>query len=250
MQKAKLIVYFIFLVFTCSNCKKESSTSVNPYGDGNGKISFYTTKAVFGTFNISLKNTSTGVVTNLSDNIYWPTGAPGCDNKNVKSAILPAGNYQVTITNSSITGTCTNSITLASGQCLIQDYTICGGAGSSIIPSSSAGRTNDVQGTIYVKSKNVLFKVWDSGTIDEDIISLGVNGSWVLQGYTLTATKKSINATLNGGGYSYVLLYAHNVGSIAPNTAAVSVWDGFTEQTLVLSADLSTNGAYNIVVQP
>jgi hypothetical protein len=123
------------------------------------------------------------------------------------------------------------------------------GSTTPIVPATFAGRSVQVQGTAYVKNYNVTLRVWDSGTIDGDIISLAVNGQWVIQNYTLTGTKRDVPVTLNRSGYSYILLYAHNEGSIPPNTAAVSLWDGFSEQTLVLSANLQTNGAYNVVVQ-
>ena len=117
------------------------------------------------------------------------------------------------------------------------------------VPDTYSGRSVDVQGTVYVSSKSVTFRVWDSGQIDGDIITLVVNGSEVLTYYTLTGTKRDVSVTLDNNGYNYVLLYAHNEGSLPPNTAALSIDDGNTEQDLVLSADLSTNGAYNIVVQ-
>jgi len=123
------------------------------------------------------------------------------------------------------------------------------GSTTPIVPSTFAGRSVQVQGTAYVKNNNVTLRVWDSGQIDGDIISLAVNGQWVLQNYTLTGTKYNVPVTLNRSGYSYILLYAHNEGSIPPNTAAVSIYDGVSEQTLVLSANLQTNGAYNVVVQ-
>ncbi|HXG39292.1 MAG TPA: hypothetical protein VNL36_11035 [Bacteroidota bacterium] len=123
------------------------------------------------------------------------------------------------------------------------------GPTAPIVPQSFAGRPVQVQGTAYVKNYNVTLRVWDSETIDGDIISLAVNGQWVLQNYTLTGTKYNVPVVLNRSGYSYILLYAHNEGSISPNTAAVSLWDGVSEQTLVLSANLRTNGAYNVVVQ-
>lgn len=123
-------------------------------------------------------------------------------------------------------------------------------AETSIIPADYRGRPIDVAGTISVTSKTVTFKVWDSGTIDGDIISLVVNGKVVLDNFTLTASKHTIPVTLDNTGYNYVLLYAHNEGTISPNTAALSVLDSTgTEQNLVLSANLQTNAAYNIIVQ-
>jgi len=118
------------------------------------------------------------------------------------------------------------------------------------VPSTLRGRAVNVLGTVSVTNKNVTFNVWDSGQIDGDIISLNVNGDWVLENYTLGATKRAISVTLPSRGYSYVVLYAHNEGSLPPNTAALSINDGTREQNLVLSANLQTNGAYNLRVNP
>ncbi len=118
------------------------------------------------------------------------------------------------------------------------------------VPSTLRGRAVNVLGTVSVTNKNVTFNVWDSGQIDGDIISLNVNGDWVLENYTLGATKRAISVTLPSRGYSYVVLYAHNEGSLPPNTAALSINDGAREQNLVLSANLQTNGAYNLRVTP
>ena len=121
---------------------------------------------------------------------------------------------------------------------------------TSNIPATYGDRPVEVQGTINVSSKEVTFKTWDSGQIDGDIITLVVDGKVILSNYSLLGTKKSIAVTLDNLGYNYVMLYAHNEGSISPNTAALSVTDkAGNEKELVLSANLSTNAAYNIVVQ-
>jgi len=120
---------------------------------------------------------------------------------------------------------------------------------SSIIPNSFMGRNVQVQGTVEVGNKKVDVLIWDSGQIDGDIVSLYVNGKEIIANYTLTASKKRLPVTLDNKGYNYILLYAHNEGSLPPNTCAVSLDDGAGEKNLVLSADLKTNGAYNIVVK-
>ena len=120
---------------------------------------------------------------------------------------------------------------------------------NSIIPSTFKNRNTEVQGDVEVTNRSVKLIVWDSGSIDGDIVSLYVNGNEVLSSYTLTGSKKSIPVTLDNLGYNYILLYAHNEGSIPPNTCAVSIDDGNGEKNLVLSANLKTNGAYNIYVK-
>jgi hypothetical protein len=118
------------------------------------------------------------------------------------------------------------------------------------VPTTYNGRCVDVQGTVTVSSRQVTFQVWDDGTVDGDIISLIVNGTPILSQFTLDgpANKRSVPATLSNDGYNYVILYAHNEGSIPPNTAALSISDGRTSQDIEVSANLVTNGAYNIIV--
>lgn len=150
-----------------------------------------------------------------------------------------------------LTGLLLLSISVFNSGCIgdyIENYTGYGTKNDEPnVPDSYKGRPVDVQGTLYVNNKNVTFYVWDSGMIDGDIITLTVNGSELISYYTLTGSKKSVSSTLNKG-YNYVLLYAHNEGSTPPNTAALSVNDGSGEQEITLSANLSTNAAYNVVL--
>lgn len=119
------------------------------------------------------------------------------------------------------------------------------------VPSVCVGRPVQVSGTITVRSSDVTFLTWDSGNlIDGDIISLIVNGRVVLSEYELQGpgSKREVPVNLEFEGFNYVLLFAHNVGEVPPNTAALSVDDGLSVQDLVLSADLATNDAYNVIV--
>lgn len=118
------------------------------------------------------------------------------------------------------------------------------------MPTTFQGRPVIVSGTTNLNSKNVTFKVWDSGAIDGDIITLNVNGVDVLSNYTLTGNKLSIPVTLGNSGYNYVILFAHNEGDYSPNTAALSIVDDTGAETnLVLSADLLTCGSQNLYVK-
>ncbi len=119
---------------------------------------------------------------------------------------------------------------------------------SSIVPSTFSGRSVTNQGSVTVSVKTIALYTWDSGVIDGDIVSLYLNGKIILNQYTLTGSKRKIDVTLDYCGYNYLLLFAHNEGSISPNTAAVSLDDGSGEKSIVLSANLSTNGAYDVVL--
>lgn len=117
------------------------------------------------------------------------------------------------------------------------------------MPTEYNGRTVEDQGEAYVESRSVQIYAWDSGQVDGDIVSVIVNGTVIFDEYTLTGVPEPRSVTLDNRGYNYILLYAHNEGSVSPNTAAIDLDDGSSYQNLVLSADLTTNGAMDIVVQ-
>ena len=120
------------------------------------------------------------------------------------------------------------------------------------VPPVYQGRPVEVQGTLYVSSRDIEINVWDGGNfVDNDIITLVVNDKVVLSNYSLRgpAAKRAIQGQLDFEGYNYVLLYAHNEGRVRPNTASMSIDDGRSAQNLVINANLSTCGAYNVVLQ-
>lgn len=117
------------------------------------------------------------------------------------------------------------------------------------MPTTYEGRVVEDQGEAYVESRNLQIYAWDSGQVDGDIVTVIVNGEVVFDEYELTGIPEPRPVTLDNQGYNYILLYAHNEGSISPNTAAIDLDDGTTYQNLVLNANLSTNGAMDIIVQ-
>jgi hypothetical protein len=122
---------------------------------------------------------------------------------------------------------------------------------ASILPATFMGRSNQKLGVLNIDSRNVTLGVYDHGTIDGDIISLYVNGKLVLDKYTLKGPSetKKVNVTLDYRGYNYILMYAHNEGSIPPNTCTLTVKDDNATKSFVLESNLSTNGAVDVVVK-
>ncbi len=99
---------------------------------------------------------------------------------------------------------------------------------------------------IEVKSRNVNISVWDHNRIDGDIVSLKLNDHYILTKYTLEALKKTIPVRITGFN-ARLILYAHNLGDIPPNTAALEVDDGISKQVIKLKANLEQSEA--IVIQ-
>lgn len=102
------------------------------------------------------------------------------------------------------------------------------------------------KGALQVKNRKLTISVWDHNTIDGDIISLKLGDEWILTEYELTAQKKTIDYTLIGFGQDLVL-YAHNVGMVPPNTASVAVFDGLTTQRISLESNMETSESIKIV---
>jgi len=96
---------------------------------------------------------------------------------------------------------------------------------------------------IKVKNKNLSITVYDHQRDDGDIISLNYNGNWLLEKYTLKNDKHKMDVFLDGQAAvpNYLVLYAHNLGEISPNTVAIIVDDGVTKQQFVLNADMNTS---------
>nr|MBI1230298.1 hypothetical protein [Cytophagales bacterium] len=120
----------------------------------------------------------------------------------------------------------------------------------SIIPETFMGRDNIDLGTVNINNTKVTISVWDHGQIDGDIVSIYVNGKLFIDEEVLDGPNFPItfDTDLEFSGYNYVLLYAHNEGSIPPNTCTISIDDGDVNEEFVLRSNLSTNGAVNIVV--
>ncbi len=100
--------------------------------------------------------------------------------------------------------------------------------------------------TVEVQSRNLRISVWDHNQIDGDIISLKVGDQWLINEYELVRARKTVPYTFTGFNTT-IILYAHNLGDIPPNTAAVAIDDGVETQTINLEADLENSEAIEII---
>ncbi len=97
--------------------------------------------------------------------------------------------------------------------------------------------------TIKVKNKTLSITVYDHQKDDGDIISLNYNGNWILEKYTIKNEQHKVDVFLDDDAAvpNYLILYAHNLGEISPNTVAVIVDDGMSRQQFILNADMNTS---------
>ena len=102
-----------------------------------------------------------------------------------------------------------------------------------------------VDRVLEVRNNTVRVRVWDNGTIDGDILTLFVNGKMILENYRATRRKHETIVKLDKPT-NYLILHAINLGSISPNTVAVSVDDGIQEHLVIMSSNLDKSGAIMI----
>lgn len=113
--------------------------------------------------------------------------------------------------------------------------------------AAETGRQVRVDRTLVVHNNDIRLKVWDNGIVDGDVVTLFLNGERILREYRVDKRKWSIPVKVNKGE-NLLILHAEDLGKISPNTVAVSIDDGVSEQIIVLSSNLSESGA--ILIQP
>lgn len=119
------------------------------------------------------------------------------------------------------------------------------------IPVSIKERDVELQSTITVNEPEFDIEVWDQSVVDGDSISLNLNGNWILQDHMVEKEKFRIHIKVDQNfSNNYLILYALNLGTISPNTAAVQVLIGDKKYKLQLTSDLKKSGALNFSYVP
>ncbi|MBL7893219.1 MAG: hypothetical protein JNL63_11360 [Bacteroidia bacterium] len=118
------------------------------------------------------------------------------------------------------------------------------------IPKEIAGREVRLMKKVSVRVPKVTIRVYDSGTVDGDIVSLNMNGKWILENYQIRKTPYVFTAELQEGT-NILVLHAMNLGSIPPNTASILIDEGGKKQHMIsLKSSLSTSGTVEIDYKP
>lgn len=111
------------------------------------------------------------------------------------------------------------------------------------------GRPITRQAEVPVSKTDITAYIWDANKEDGDVVSLQYNGEWLLRDFTLRNAKKAIQLKLSSNGDNRLILYAENLGSIPPNTCALTFHDGERIRTLSLVSDKVSCGALKFVVK-
>lgn len=110
------------------------------------------------------------------------------------------------------------------------------GACSTVNPS-----TYKVIKEITVATDSTQITLKDDATEDGDIVSIYLNGTWVLENYVLTNTGETFTFPIKKGD-NHLVLFAVNEGKVGPNTVSMSI----NGTSINISPDLLTGEAVNI----
>lgn len=104
------------------------------------------------------------------------------------------------------------------------------------------GRSIRVDRLLKVARNDVRLAVWDNGIVDGDVISLFLNGERILHNHRVNKARFSFPVKVLPGE-NLLILHAENLGDLPPNTIAVSLDDGSSEQLIIMNANLEESGA-------
>lgn len=102
--------------------------------------------------------------------------------------------------------------------------------------------TYSVTKTVNVTNRQINVTLWDDAAEDGDIVSIYLNGIWVMENYTLKKDGETFPFNINAGD-NHIVLFAVNEGKSGPNTAAISI-NG--NEKITISPDLLKGEAINI----
>ncbi len=94
---------------------------------------------------------------------------------------------------------------------------------------------DEYQGQASFKNRQVQIRIWDHQKEDGDIVDIYLNGQLIRQDQEVTKDGYSFDVELTKNENVFKLV-AKNEGSITPNTAAISINDGFENYETVLSS--------------
>lgn len=102
--------------------------------------------------------------------------------------------------------------------------------------------------TLKVKKKTLVLEIADVGQIDNDSISIIVNGQYLLTYHQLTNEKKKLKIRLKTGE-NEIFFVAHNEGTIPPNTGRCYLKSGSKKWTFPVSTKMDQNAMIKVIVE-
>lgn len=106
-------------------------------------------------------------------------------------------------------------------------------------------RTIETIQTVYFKTDSLVLTLYDNGEVDGDTVSVVINGKVFMgkKGLSTKAISETFYLTPEMGDSLQMIMYAENLGAIAPNTGLLLIQDGKERYEIRFSGDLNKNAA-------
>jgi hypothetical protein len=112
-------------------------------------------------------------------------------------------------------------------------------------------RDKDIQHTILLDTSLIKIDLYDNGEIDNDIITLLLDGKTIARSQLLARKPFSLSLDLSKEPTEHLLeMFADNLGSIPPNTALLVLTCKQKRYELNLSSNGKVNGSVKLLVRP
>ncbi len=170
----------------------------------------------------SIQNSSIESSTNQASSIQT-SAAPA----SIVANTLPENSKATAVNETSANANANTNATKSSGQ---------------ILPWVLVGRENKLVKQVTVNSPTISIDLYDNGTIDNDTIMIFDNKILVLENKRLSYKATHIDVNFNKENNRHeIIIVAHNLGTVPPNTALMVVKDGTSRQEIYITSTLSVN---------
>lgn len=116
-------------------------------------------------------------------------------------------------------------------------------------PSKEIEKTQvNLKETVKVPNGKVSISIWDNNVEDGDMISLSLNGSWIVRNLVVSKCKVMFGLNLDQKD-NYLIMKAENVGSRPPNTASFLIESQGFQKEVILNSDLGKSEMLNIQLE-
>jgi hypothetical protein len=106
-------------------------------------------------------------------------------------------------------------------------------------------REVDFAKQLKVRSREIKLEVYDKTTPDGDVVSIQLNGEWLLKNHEVSKKREMLSATLKQGE-NILIIHADSEGKIPPNSAAVTLIDGTRKYHFTISSTVHKSGAVRL----
>ncbi|MGI9137911.1 MAG: hypothetical protein ACR2IM_02620, partial [Sediminibacterium sp.] len=120
---------------------------------------------------------------------------------------------------------------------------------AEVLPWVLLGRENKLIKRIVTTSKKISLDLYDNGTIDNDTIIIYDNNKLIANLKRLSYKAIHIELEFNSLQHD-IIIVAHNMGTIPPNTALVVLNDANTRQEFFITTTNKVNAKFEFVYKP